>query len=247
MVNQLMACRDDCLRGTQYLPSILSLAHRLIALSANPQDAARRTDLLARVAEINRTQEKEVVLFDREMPTVLAAPVIADTSKAEVRTFLAKEDQAETRTPPLLKAPLISIGVMGALLCIAAFGARLLWRQLSNGILSGKNTGEKKRTLLVKRLALAMQHANDIILLLDEHGRILEANDRALDAYGYTLEELQRLEPGGLRPSGIRRSVADNLAQFESIEGTIFETTHQRKDGSVFQVEVSGTSFENDG
>ena len=65
---------------------------------------------------------------------------------------------------------------------------------------------------------------HDIVLLMDEAGRIVDVNALAVDAYGYSREELLGMSIGDLRVA------ADN---------TQFETLHRRKDGTFFPVEVS--------
>ena len=43
---------------------------------------------------------------------------------------------------------------------------------------------------LAERIAYLTRHANDIMLFCDQDWRIVEANERAVAAYGYTHEEL---------------------------------------------------------
>ncbi len=52
---------------------------------------------------------------------------------------------------------------------------------------------ELERQALAQRFDYLSKYANDIILLMDSQGRLLEANDRAVAAYGYAREELLRL------------------------------------------------------
>jgi PAS domain S-box-containing protein len=81
------------------------------------------------------------------------------------------------------------------------------------------------------------EHARDILLVLDaESGRIIDANEAAVAAYGYSLEELGALTVFQLRadPTDVPTQMA--LAR---AHGVLFETTHRRRDGSVFDVEVS--------
>ena len=44
---------------------------------------------------------------------------------------------------------------------------------------------------LFQHFELLMREANDIILLIDGDGRIQDANNRAVESYGYTLVELR--------------------------------------------------------
>jgi PAS domain S-box-containing protein len=86
--------------------------------------------------------------------------------------------------------------------------------------------------------------SRDIVLLLDDAGRILKCNDVALAAYGYTREELTRLNVGDLRLPGLRGSVAKDFQKYAGPEGATVRTTNLRKDGSAFPVEVSAKAVE---
>jgi PAS domain S-box-containing protein len=120
------------------------------------------------------------------------------------------------------------------------------WQRRSE-LLGRALEAEHERALAAERLALVMRHANDIILLCDDDGRILEANHRSLATYGYTRDELRALPGGGLRAPSVAALLAPQLNLLRSQEGGVFETTHCRKDGSVLQVEVSGRSVREGG
>jgi two-component system, cell cycle sensor histidine kinase and response regulator CckA len=159
---------------------------------------------------------------------------------------IAKVDQAEAYAP--LRTEAWRVGAMTvSRLTFVALCAALLWRYRNNEILRREFTNEKEREALARRLALVMEQANDAILLMDESGKILEANDRALTTYGYTLDALRALPPGGLNPPGRAGDFAADLEYYTAPAGALFEAVHQRKDGSVFPVEVSGRTFESDG
>jgi PAS domain S-box-containing protein len=84
---------------------------------------------------------------------------------------------------------------------------------------------------------LLFEHARDIMLVLDAGtGQLLDANEAAIRAYGYTYEELLQLTIFELRadPSKVPQQMA-----IASAEGILFETTHRRKDGQTFDVEVN--------
>ncbi|MFB3895169.1 MAG: ATP-binding protein [bacterium] len=101
--------------------------------------------------------------------------------------------------------------------------------------------------MLEKRINYLSKYANDIILLLDEHGKILEGNDRALKAYGYSAEELFRLNIRDLRTSEVRGQVDEQMHITDQQNGFIFETFHLRKDTTSFPVEVSARAVEIEG
>jgi len=101
-----------------------------------------------------------------------------------------------------------------------------------------KDRGADRKTLR----PLGLQF-NDAVLLMDEAGRLLDVNDRALATYGYSREQLLRLNIRDLRaPEGI----AEFGGQFQVVmgaEAVRFETLHRRGDGGCFPVEVSARSF----
>ena len=76
---------------------------------------------------------------------------------------------------------------------------------------------------------------------IDMDGRILEANQAAVNTYGYTREELCSLNICDLRDD-----CAFTMKQMEQAleTGLFFETTHRRKDGSYLQVEVSSQGID---
>jgi PAS domain S-box-containing protein len=91
----------------------------------------------------------------------------------------------------------------------------------------------------LRRYELLARHSRDIVLFMRrEDGRILEANTAAETAYGYSREELVSLSIRDLRAPGTRSLADEQMASAEA-DGLLFETVHQRKDGSIFPVEVS--------
>ncbi len=90
----------------------------------------------------------------------------------------------------------------------------------------------------LRRYQLLAGDSRDIILFVRRRdGRILEANQAATKAYGYSDEELLSLTIYDLR--GQERSLADSQMDKAGSAGILFETDHLRKDGTTFPVEVS--------
>lgn len=157
--------------------------------------------------------------------------------------LIAKIDQEEVYASVRLAA--WKSGLMVACLVLTVgLGVGFIWRQRHAAYLQHTLTVEHERAALSERLATVMRYANDIILLLDDQGRIVEGNDRALTAYGYTLDELRALPPGGLRAPAASGNLAQQLDALLQARGGHFETTHRRKDGTEFAVEVSGRAVE---
>lgn len=90
----------------------------------------------------------------------------------------------------------------------------------------------------LKRYQLLSENANDIILFSDIDGRIIEVNEAALRAYGYTREEIFGksifflVNPDPRSPVGVQPHQANE-------KGIYYEATAYRKDGSTFAAEVS--------
>ena len=89
------------------------------------------------------------------------------------------------------------------------------------------------------RYEMAVQQSRDIFLFIrHEDGRILEANPAATLAYGYTREEFLGLAIHDLRAPETCELIESQMAEADA-RGVLFESIHQRKDGSTFPVEVS--------
>jgi PAS domain S-box-containing protein len=93
-----------------------------------------------------------------------------------------------------------------------------------------------------ERYHILSERSNEIILFVEPDGRILDANDTALTAYGYSLNELTSMNLKELR----KEPSLTDLHLKQAIEkGLFIETIHKCKNGSTFPVEVSsqGASF----
>ncbi|MEI8243758.1 MAG: ATP-binding protein, partial [bacterium] len=87
-----------------------------------------------------------------------------------------------------------------------------------------------------QHLDLWLRFANDIILLMNEDGQVVEANERAVLSYGYPLTKLLRMN--------VRELLAAESDADWRRHDLIYETVHRRKDGQLFPVEVSARRIE---
>lgn len=101
--------------------------------------------------------------------------------------------------------------------------------------------------IAMKRLHYLSKYANDIILLVDEKGGIVDFNDRAIDAYGYTAEAFSRLNIFDLRERQWAPTVAEELRKVQQAGAMRFDSVHVRKNGEVFPVETSVRAVNIDG
>ncbi|MBU1733598.1 MAG: PAS domain S-box protein [Gammaproteobacteria bacterium] len=122
----------------------------------------------------------------------------------------------------------------------AATGLGILWRRQGRMAYElVKARGERDREALTAHYASFIQHANDIVLLMRPDGSIIDANERAIQTYGYTREQLLAFNIRDLRTPARRDEVDKQWLEVEARDGLVFETEHQRQDGSTFPVEVS--------
>jgi PAS domain S-box-containing protein len=89
------------------------------------------------------------------------------------------------------------------------------------------------------RYDLLKEESRDIILFINiEDGHILEANNAAVNAYGYNHKELLSMTIWDLRAAPGWDLVVDQIIEAKN-KGIMFEAEHRRKNGSIFPVEVS--------
>jgi len=86
---------------------------------------------------------------------------------------------------------------------------------------------------------LVCENVRDIILFLRaSDGHVIATNGAATEAYGYGRAELLALTVYDLHPPETRSTLTERMSQVGA-QSISYETTHRRKDGSLFPVEVS--------
>jgi PAS domain S-box-containing protein len=156
--------------------------------------------------------------------------------------MVSKVDQEEVYAPLLFQTWLI---VSVTIILIIALGIFLSywWRNRQYQV-------KVERLALIKHFEYLVKYAHDIYILANEDLNIIEVNDRALEAYGYTHDEMLALNVRDLsvmQPDEFPEQFGSNIGY----EGTTFESIHRRKDGSIFpvelgvrQVEIEGIKFQ---
>jgi PAS domain S-box-containing protein len=89
------------------------------------------------------------------------------------------------------------------------------------------------------RLDYLTRQANDIILLADREGGLVDVNDRAIEIYGYTADEFSTLNIAALCAPGAAYPFEEMQQKIENEGAMRFDSMHMRKKGSYFPVEVS--------
>lgn len=102
----------------------------------------------------------------------------------------------------------------------------------------------QERWALVGHYATLIEKARDVVLLIDERGKILEANEAAERVYGWPVQTLRDMSIADLRAASTMATVPEQWQASESREGVLFETLHRRRDGTTFPVEVSSRAID---
>jgi PAS domain S-box-containing protein len=152
-------------------------------------------------------------------------------------------------TNPVLKLLSEAIGLAVLSVAVAVTLVLLWWHADRRRAAAEMRRATARAMEMEARLGWASDFANDIILLLDADGRLLDVNERATTAYGYTRAELLAKNVRDLRRddaatvAAFNRQFATTLAR----RSLIFETEHIRRDGSTFPVEISSRRVEHAG
>ena len=142
------------------------------------------------------------------------------------------EGPIRQRAIPIVIVILLLIGAAG--LSIAS-----LWRLQLLRFLEARHKAELEKEVLASHYNYLSRSALDAILLVDEDSRILETNERALEMYGYSRDELLGLHVAALHSQEERAAFQEQWRRVRSESALLFETQHARKDGSVFPVETN--------
>lgn len=175
-------------------------------------------------------------------------PVLAAARQVEGFSWIlvAKIDREELLNP-LKNRSRFMLAVILLLILSVGLLVGVYWRHQRARYYRDLYREEHARRLLMDRVEYLTRNANDIILLLDGGFRVLEANEKASEVYGFSREELTRLGLGDLRCAGVLPDLAERMAQVKDAGGLVFESSHCRKDGSSFPVESSIRYLEIDG
>jgi PAS domain S-box-containing protein len=167
-------------------------------------------------------------------------PVLAAVRRVPDSPWLliAKMDRAEVYAPVRERARYV--GVLSALAWLALAAAiAAAWRHQQAALFRHRYQAEIERKALSAHYGSLARYANDIVVLTDPEGAIVDANDRAAEAYGYSLEDLRRLSLSDLLPPEVRGEAKERLREVVERNGLVFETVQQRRYGARFPVEVS--------
>ncbi len=157
--------------------------------------------------------------------------------------IVAKIDMDEVLTP-LKERTIWNLIFASAIILVTGLGIFIFLKQQQIQNLKKQVQLEQEKLALKKHYEYLILNANDIILLSDDYFEIIEVNDRAIKAYGYTKEEFRKLTIVNIYSPESRRTIAYHKNLIDEQGGLLFETQHIRKNGEIFDVEVSSKLIE---
>ena len=175
-------------------------------------------------------------------------PVLASIKRISNSTWflVAKVDQEEIYAPYRKQMTLVMLVVVLIILVVAT-SLGLLWRHQRMNYYRRQYQLELEHQALVSHFDYLFKYATDIIILADKNLNIIEVNDRALETYGYTRNELIGLNVVRLRASQTASLLPERIRLLHTEKTATYETIHQQKDGSTFPIEISARVIEVEG
>jgi PAS domain S-box-containing protein len=88
------------------------------------------------------------------------------------------------------------------------------------------------------RRRILIEGSRDGIVVLDQNGKVYEANHRYADMLGYSMEEVHQLHVWDWDTQWTQGKLMEKLQTVDET-GDHYETRHRRKDGTFYDVEIS--------
>jgi len=98
---------------------------------------------------------------------------------------------------------------------------------------------ESERKQLLDNYRYLVKKANDAIIVSGEGGKIIDANSKAVELYGFTEDEIINLNVRDLYHEAFNGELGQFVAQIQKDSGHIVELFGKKKDGTVFPIEIS--------
>ena len=175
----------------------------------------------------------------RRMEVVAAYAPLADTGLG----LVLKMDQAELYGPVTGQLKYIAV-LLAALVMLGALMLYWMVSPLVQKLIDSRRKVIESNEALMRaneKNLMLLRNASDGIHILDADGNLIECSDSFCDMLGYSREEMIGMNVSRwdafLSESELREAL---MMQFSRQERTLFETRHRRKNGEIFDVEVSG-------
>jgi diguanylate cyclase (GGDEF)-like protein/PAS domain S-box-containing protein len=175
-------------------------------------------------------------------------PVVADVSMPYAAWRIAAEPRNGWRNSESLFSPARIVGLCVFLLIgIISFGTAvfIVQREAADRILRASQRVAARDASHIRAL---LEQASDGIHILDRHGKVIEVSNSFCQMLGYGKEELLGLHPKDWDASFNLEDLEEMIETgFHGQGRNRFETRHRRKDGTVFDVEITTCRMVSDG
>ncbi len=102
---------------------------------------------------------------------------------------------------------------------------------------------EKKLEEEANRRRILMEQSRDGIVILDQNGKVYESNAKFAEMLGYSIEEVHQLHVWDWDAQWSQEQLLQMIHSVDA-SGDHFETMHCRKDGTLYDVEISTNGAE---
>ncbi len=114
--------------------------------------------------------------------------------------------------------------------------------------ITGRKQVETQLGVVAEKYATLFNHTSDGVLIHDLDGQILEVNEAYCQMSGYPCDELTHMQVTALDAFETPEEVSSRIQKLLDKKGhDRFESQHRRKDGSIFDVDVTVLYFEQNG
>jgi len=113
--------------------------------------------------------------------------------------------------------------------------------------ISDRKLAEQTLAKELLRIQTLFNTSFDGIVILDFQGNVLDANPRFAQMIGYTPEETATLNLADWDAQFTYEELQQLLCDYISLKSGVLETRHRRKDGSIYDVEISSSVVEWEG
>ncbi len=172
--------------------------------------------------------------------------VAAITKIKHTPWFLVSKQDADEIYELLRKGAFVVSSVIILLLVIAGFGTTFYLKRNNLAFYKELYKKELEKNVLAKHFDYLIKYANDIILLINPDGVIVEANNKAVMTYGFEKDELIGMDIKNLLDNVEQNSMLQLMAKIDEEDGVLIEKIHKKKDGTIFPVEISARVIEID-
>ena len=160
--------------------------------------------------------------------------------------LVAKEDSAEALSFLRPITGLVALSLACLLVAVGVTGG-FAWQQVQKRYYRAIYAAEAERLALARHFEYLVKYANDIILLTDATFQVVEANDRALETYGYSRPEMLQLTLADLAAPEHGAIYHEHTRLLRATGSDRREAWQRRRDGSVFPAEVNARAIDIEG